>query len=54
MLNWLLSILVLKDIITEEEAVYLSEELATKMQPSRFREAHKIIEDILEEYKQYR
>lgn len=51
MLNWLLSLMVHKDLLTEEEAQFLSKKLAQSMQPQEFDHAHKIVSDLLKELK---
>lgn len=50
MLNWVLSILVLKEVITVEEAEHLSKELAQTIYETRFRDAHATLERILRDY----
>lgn len=48
MLNWLLSIMVLRpEGLTEEEAMYLAKELPLRTHPANFKEAHKIVEALL-------
>ena len=47
MLNWILSILVNKKVITLEEAQELSKELPLRTHPAGFTDAHNIIEEIL-------
>ena len=49
MINWILSILVLKQIITEDEAKTLSRELPLRTHPTNFAEAHKIVQKILKD-----
>ena len=50
MLNWVLSIMVIKDILTEEEAQHLSKELGQAIHASRFDDAHKLVTKLLEDY----
>lgn len=49
MLNWILSILVHKNILTETEAEHLSKELTLKTHPHIFKDAHKVVEEVLAE-----
>lgn len=51
MLNWSLSVLVHKGILTFEEAEHLAKELVLKTHPTRFADAHVIVEKVLGEYK---
>ncbi len=50
MLNWLLSILVHKDILKLEEAEHLSKELVVKTHPQNFMDAHKIVAKIFKDF----
>jgi hypothetical protein len=52
MLNWVLSLLVHKDVITEDEAKHLSTNLAQSIHSSRFEDAHELISKLLREYRQ--
>lgn len=49
MLNWTLSVLVVKDLLSYEEAERLSKELALKTYPTGFNDAHAIVKGILED-----
>lgn len=55
MINWVLSILSHVEArgkgLSEEEATFLSKELALKTHPQDFVDAHKIIADLLKEFK---
>lgn len=52
--NWFLSILVCKEVLTEEEAECLSKELATSIYSTRFSDAHSTVKKILKEYEKNR
>lgn len=54
MLNWVLSIMVLKEIITKEEAEHLAKELAQSIYETRFNDAHATVERILRDYERKR
>lgn len=54
MLNWILSILVHKNIITVEEAQTLSKELLTKIHSQNFDEAHELVTKVLKDFKKNR
>lgn len=47
MLNWFLSILVHKEVITVEEARHLAQELSKTIHEHNFTDAHKTVGDIL-------
>ena len=49
MLNWILSILVHEKILTEEKATELATKLTLTTHPANFRDAHKIVEKILQD-----
>lgn len=48
-INWILSLLVHKKLITEDEAEHLSKKLAFTVYPQNFKDAHKIIKSLLDE-----
>lgn len=47
MINWFISILLHKGVITKDEAKKLADELPKAMHPVDFNAAHKIVENIL-------
>lgn len=51
MLNFFLSILVHKKILTVDEAAHFSKELATRTHPQGFHDAHRIVEALWEDLK---
>lgn len=51
MLNWLLSIMVHKKLLTKEEATYLGKELPLKTHPHDFKDAHQVVEELLKDFK---
>lgn len=51
MINWVLSIMVHKEIIDLDEAEHLAKELVTMTHPSNFIDAHRIVENLLDKYK---
>lgn len=54
MLNWVLSIMVIKGLLTKEEAEYLAKELVDKIHPHDFLTAHTIVEKVLKDYRRYK
>jgi hypothetical protein len=48
-LNWMLSILVHKSLLTIDEAKHLSERLVTTTHPQNFTDAHRVMDKILSE-----
>lgn len=51
MVNWMLSLMVIRPQgITEDEADYLAKELPRKTHPTNFKEAHKLIKELLDEF----
>lgn len=50
MVNWFLSVLVYKDVLTEDEAKHLSEELGKKIYEQRFTDAYKTISTMLDDF----
>lgn len=48
--NWVLSILVNKGVLKEEEAEFLSKELGQMTYDSIFKDAHKTITKLLKKY----
>jgi|HubBroStandDraft_5_1064220.scaffolds.fasta_scaffold699740_1 hypothetical protein len=51
MLNWVLSLMVHKKLLTEDEAVHLGKELPLKTHPHNFLDAHKVVEDLLKDFR---
>lgn len=51
MLNWILSILVQKKIISEEEATHLGKELPLNIHPQTFTDAHEVVTKLLDDFK---
>lgn len=49
MLNWVLSILVHKGMVTLDEARHLAQELPKKISANDFNSSHKIVEKLLDE-----
>jgi hypothetical protein len=50
MLNWILSILVHKELLSEGEAEHLSKELTTHTHPHIFKDAHELVGKLMDEY----
>lgn len=50
MLNWVLSILVTKEVLTEAEAEFLSKKLVDNIHPHQFQDAHNLVKEFLAEY----
>jgi hypothetical protein len=50
MINWFLSIMVHKKLLTLAEAEYFAKELVFKTHPQNFTEAHKIVEKLLNDF----
>lgn len=50
MLNWVLSILVHKSILTIDEAEFLAKDLANKIHDQRFTDAHEVITKLLKDF----
>lgn len=50
MLNWILSLLVIKEVITKEEALYYAKELASTIYSTRFEDAYATIEKMVKKY----
>lgn len=50
MLNWILSIMVHKGILVEEEAKHLAEKLAQSIHSADFASSHQMIEKLLNEF----
>lgn len=51
MLNWLLSLMVHKKMLNVAEAEHLAKTLITKTHPANFAEAHRIVEQVLKDFK---
>lgn len=51
MFNWVLAVLVTKKVITEDEAKFLSKELAQSIAPTHFGDALSQVERLFETYK---
>jgi hypothetical protein len=49
MINWMISIMVHKKLLTLEEGEHLAARLVSTTHPSLFKEAHKIVEDVMNE-----
>lgn len=49
MINWILSIMVHRKLLTLEEATYLAKELTFKTHPQNFVDAHKIVDKLLKD-----
>lgn len=49
MINWFLSVLVSKEVLSLEDAEVLAKKLATTTYPQDFTECHKIVTKILED-----